>query len=402
MSLANNSWLDRRWLPEPRPVSPAFSSWLDCLRWVAAALVCITHVRSAMFADYDPAAGSSLAARGFYLLHGYGHQAVVVFFVLSGFLVGGEVLRGLQRAEFDWSVYAIRRVSRLYPVYLAALLLGALWDNLGLHFFNVHQLYSHAGSPFPMIFYPVVERLTLTVLGGNLLFCQDILVPTFGSNSPLWSLANEAWYYALFPLFLWPWFSTGPRRGRLIGLALFAAGVWFLPGVVLTYFSLWVLGAGLRFLPRRLIGPAWLPPLLFATMFLLGRLHWLDGWMVFQRDLLLALLLALWLNALEHQSTGAPGKAVWHQRLAGFSYSFYLVHWPLGLFLTAVLEKLTGHGYRMGFGVGAVLIYGAVLAFLYVFAWLVAQVTERRTARIREKLLALIPRGAPAGTVPST
>ncbi|HKB57443.1 MAG TPA: acyltransferase family protein, partial [Lacunisphaera sp.] len=220
--MARDGWLNRAWLPESRPISPAFSSWLDGLRWIAAALVCSAHVRSALLADYGAPAGHQPWAAAFYWGHGFGHQAVIVFFVLSGFLVGGEVLRGLRQASFDWRVYGIRRFSRLYPVYLAALLLGALWDNLGLHFFNDRLVYNSAASPFPMIFYPVVERLTPGVLEGNLLFLQGVLVPTFGSNSPLWSLANEAWYYFLFPLLLWPFFAAGRPGGRLACFVLFA------------------------------------------------------------------------------------------------------------------------------------------------------------------------------------
>jgi peptidoglycan/LPS O-acetylase OafA/YrhL len=113
---------------------------------------------------------------------------------------------------------------------------------------------------------------------------------------------------------------------------------------------------------------------------------------VFQRDLFTAGLLGLWLNRLSYTSTGAPGPAAWHKRLAGFSYSLYLVHWPLGLFLAVVLDKITGQGYRMAFSARAVLLYASTLAFIYAFAWLVAQCTERQTGRIRNKLLAVTQR----------
>ncbi|HKB56922.1 MAG TPA: hypothetical protein VKC51_04970, partial [Lacunisphaera sp.] len=155
----------------------------------------------------------------------------------------------------------------------------------------------------------------------------------------------------------------------------------------LGYFSLWLLGATLCCLPRRLPVPAWLPPLLLASLLTLVRLRLLDGWSVFQQDLVIAALLGLWLNQLEHQVAAAPGPAAWHRRLAGFSYSLYLVHWPLALLLSVVLDKFTGHGHRMAFSAGAVLLYGAVLAFIYAFAWLVAQGTERHTASIRGKCL---------------
>lgn len=380
----------------PRPITPRFSSVLDCFRWVAAALVCIAHVRSVMFADFSGTAGSRPFAAVFYGLHGFGHQAVIVFFVLSGYLIGGEVLRGLRTGNFDWITYAIRRWSRLYPVYVAALLLGLLWDNLGLRLCNLQNVYNHHGQPFPMIFYPVAERLTATVLGGNLLFLQGIAVPTLGSNTPLWSLANEAWYYALFPLALWPLFGKSTRPTRVLCFAFLVGASWLLWPEIAAYFLVWLAGTALHFIPRRLPVPGWLPPLLLTLLLGPVRLHQFAGWSIFVQDLAIAVILLLWLNQLEHRSGKPAPAARWHHRLAGFSYTLYLVHWPLALFLAAALGTLAGRGYRMEFGAGAFLLYGAVLAVVYAFAWLLAQLIEQRTTWLRGRLFALIPARPPS------
>jgi len=57
-------------------------------------------------------------------------------------------------------------------------------------------------------------------LPANVFFLQTITVPVYGSNSPLWSLANEFWYYLLFPLLL-----LAPQRGWLKGGLLFAVAL---------------------------------------------------------------------------------------------------------------------------------------------------------------------------------
>jgi peptidoglycan/LPS O-acetylase OafA/YrhL len=44
-----------------------------------------------------------------------------------------------------------------------------------------------------------MDHLGPEVLLGNLVFLQAILVPTWGSNGPLWSLAFEFWFYIWFP-----------------------------------------------------------------------------------------------------------------------------------------------------------------------------------------------------------
>jgi peptidoglycan/LPS O-acetylase OafA/YrhL len=46
----------------------------------------------------------------------------------------------------------------------------------------------------------LAPNYTATTFVGNLAFLQTIAVPIFGTNGPMWSLANEFWYYLIFPL----------------------------------------------------------------------------------------------------------------------------------------------------------------------------------------------------------
>ena len=72
------------------------SDWLDLARGLAAVEVLAFHSYQLMFlehlpgADYDPAI--RLAYSVFWTLSGHGGDAVLVFFVLSGYLVGGPAL----------------------------------------------------------------------------------------------------------------------------------------------------------------------------------------------------------------------------------------------------------------------------------------------------------------------
>lgn len=96
-----------------KPIDPSRLPGLDLLRAIAIVWVMAYHLVSV---------GPRLPA-----IADYGWMGVDLFFVLSGFLVGGQVLAALARAEGpDWRGYLLRRALRVLPAYLAVLALY-LW-----------------------------------------------------------------------------------------------------------------------------------------------------------------------------------------------------------------------------------------------------------------------------------
>ena len=376
-------------LPTPRPITPRFSAQLNCIRWVAALLVCTSHLRSLCLVDYDAAVHTGWVARSFYILHGYGHEAVMVFFVLSGYLIGGEVLRCISQKRQNWRNYALRRCARLYAVYFAALLLGGLLDRTGLWLFHDTGMYT-GQVEIPMIFYNVSARLNTLTIAGNLIFSQTVIVPSLGSNVPLWSMANEAWYYVLFPLVLASFFQPDRLSTRLSRIFALAAVAWFVRGPLLEYFSVWLLGVLVHIPTKKLLAYPGLALVPLSIGLLLNRLHWLDAVPLLARDLGLGLLFALTLQALSFSAseTIIPG-ATTHRALAGFSYSLYLIHWPVAFCTVAALQHYCGVGLRAPFSVSGVLCYAAILAMVYTMAWMVARQTEARTVELRNLLAPL-------------
>ena len=199
-------------------ISPAQSDFLNWSRWVAAWLVVAEHARSLIFLDYGELQSPGVWAKGFYFLTGFGHEAVMVFFVISGYLVGGKVWSLYREGRFGWRRYLADRLSRLYAVLFVALLLGAAMDWTGYLFFNKYGLYNqgYEGSIAVLGAAPI-ERMGWRDFLVNAFFLQTIVGPTFGSNGPLWSLAYEWWYYVLFPLALaavWPIANCGWLRAE--------------------------------------------------------------------------------------------------------------------------------------------------------------------------------------------
>jgi peptidoglycan/LPS O-acetylase OafA/YrhL len=374
-------------LRPPRKISPRLSESLDFARWLAAALVVISHLRSYIFEDFPGMQGArNILMSGLFFISGFGHQAVIIFFVLSGYLVGGEVLQSFQQGVFDARAYAVKRVARLYAVYLAALALGGALDWVGAHHFNASGIYTNqVGSR--ALEYSVVAHLNWSTLLGNVIFCQGLLTGTFGSNAPLWSLANEAWYYLMFPLLGYALLGR-VWRPRLICLGGFAIIAWLVHGPLLTYFSTWLLGVAPRVLTKPVLRFVWAPAGLLLGLLASLRLGLLGRLGPLSQDLLLSLAFVLLINSLDHASAAAATRwAGLHKKFAGFSYSLYLLHGPFIVLLVAIAGQDFHFGLRLTAFTGTSSAFFAVaLLAAYGYAAVVAGLTERHTPAIRRWL----------------
>lgn len=351
---------------------------LDLIRALSALAVCAGHLRAAMFVDYAQAGG--LGHAPFYAATGLGHQAVVVFFVLSGFFVGGGVLRA--RASFSWGDYALARLTRLWIVLVPALVMTAIIDRL-LAWVAPGVLEgaladAWASGPGP----GTPHDGSIVTLLGNLLFLQTIAVPVYGTNGPLWSLANEFWYYVLFPLLVTGLGGPGARSvpSRIVCLALLGAGLALLPPALLLGGVVWLLGALASRLPAPRSRAALLValPLFVATLVLSKRLTSPGG-----SDLLVGLGTTALVLTLPRDVAPWPrsmGAAV--ARAADMSYSLYLVHFPLvalfGGVAIGVAPWTPGAVAYAVYGLVLACLVGAGAGFWFLF--------ERHTGRARAAL----------------
>lgn len=346
-----------------------------------------------------------------------GISAVLVFFVLSGYVIG---LRN--RKPFSASVaatYAKRRLLRIVPIYLLALGLGVgvLWHSV-----------------------------TAEQIVGHFLFVQDLFTPRIEGNTPLWSISHEMFFYGLFLLVLVarpPWgllwcalpliglaglLGYAPRWLHLLacGFAAWTIGLavaWALPretkperiplpawlllfyathnlgpmtallariglpvenyrndpslAPVLNALPLTLLcfatftGRGMRW-HRALHVAAWALPLAFATYLLLTKRfaepRWVPG----------LVLLGLAVLALPIRiPTGAMGAL---ERLGRISYGLYVVHFPL---LIALREWLPIAHDTTGFAIRAVLGIALSLSAAWLLEakfhpWLVEKLSKAK------------------------
>lgn len=157
---------------------------LDGLRGVAIAMVVFYHYFSFHFTTR---AGSPL----WFLVYPtrFGWSGVDLFFVLSGFLIGGILLDAKQSTGF-FRVFYVRRLLRIVPLYFLILTL----------FFSLIAWFGRHPSPFwPWTLDQNLPRFTY------FLFLQNIWAAKWGAlgSAPLavyWSLSVEEQFYLTLPL----------------------------------------------------------------------------------------------------------------------------------------------------------------------------------------------------------
>jgi len=374
-----------------RTDSRGFSSFLDASRWIAAFLVVVSHVRHLLLVDLPAVVQPSMIVKGLYFISGFGHEAVVVFFVISGFLVGGSTLERWQREGPALQVYALARVSRIYTVFIPALLVSLALDLTGATWFDSARVYSQ-----PAIYHtislmgPLAEHVSGLVLLGNLAMLQTIAVPVLGTNGPLWSLAYEWWYYWIFMLVGLASVKPNARNFVVAGviLALLALAM---PANLIFMGVLWLIGIILFFVVR---SATRLPSLAIGFTVFAGAMVWsrlshnLDNVnhlesprISFERDFIVALGYSA-LACSMSRTTAARFSAL-HKTLADFSYSTYLVHFPMLLFAAALLKQQFGLDFVRQPSLWSFGYAGAMIAFLYAYAYGFATLTERHTDRVR-------------------
>jgi peptidoglycan/LPS O-acetylase OafA/YrhL len=357
--------------------------WLDLLRGLAALTVMIGHLRSVLFCDFESIPNPTALDKAFYFVTGFGHQAVIVFFVLSGFFIIRSIDQAISANKWSWRDYLINRLSRLWTVLIPGLFLGLFWDELGLMFYSGYEVYS--GSIAHLSYFDPNGKLDFLTFLGNLTFVQTVCVDTFGTNGALWSLCNEFWYYITFPLIYVGFRMRGSLWGVLPGVAIlflldyFAIDrathpalyfvVWLFGGV-----SVWMMS---RFRALRFAGLYSAALGLMLVVFLCG-IRAKTSALLFNDITLgvVTMLLVVFLSMTEMKLRLLKSVSAF---LSSISYTLYLVHLPIAVFASAFFfEK------RITFTSASFIYFLAMCVFILSYAWAIYYLFERNTYRVKK------------------
>lgn len=318
-----------------RSVPQQISPQLDTIRGLAAIAVLVGHANQLIVAPTDPSlfAVTGLAAQA----------AVMAFFVLSGFLICKSITRNAAGpAGFSAGSYAADRFNRIVPPLAFSLLLVlGMWALAPLVF--------PTGSTQFAAQYPFFQRKEFGVdpasLLGAAVFLNGFVTSTPSVNGPLWSLSYEVWYYVAAGLIA---SSRGGRGIALAVLVLLVLGAVNRPFLI--YSLVWFAGAWVALAhnagrqpgpPERTIGAVGLVgALVLAALYVRSSIGIsapaeLRLQLVPYFNLCVGFFFAVVLQEIVN------GTVRFRPVVAGsadYSYTLYIIHYPLILFLYGAMQ----------------------------------------------------------------
>lgn len=365
--------------------------FIETLRGFASIFVLLTHTRNWIFEITTLSAVNKLLLP-FYFLTALAREGVIVFFVVSGFLVGGRTILDMEAGRFSTIRYFAARFSRIYIAYVPALIVALL---------ILETLWS-----FDPIRVDAMGRELLVqrvpMLGGvrevacHLANLQGVFCPYTPTNPALWSLGYEWVLYVIAPVLFYALVRSETARGRalivawlLLGIVallinpLHAAilfGIWFLSAISYRYYA--SIGT-----PRVIAFGA------LGVFCLLIGVSRLKIWNPYLTDALIGISLA----------AAMSGRAVLmldilpclSRFLASFSFSLYVTHLPVAFAVLFIMRELGFAAAPAEMAVSPMLQYALLVTCCILFAYAFSRLTEAHTARFRRWLL----RNAPSATL---
>jgi peptidoglycan/LPS O-acetylase OafA/YrhL len=347
-----------------RKLSKDSSFFLNIMRLLACQMVLIGHILiycRPVAIGYPLLLGEMLAGTG-----------VIIFFIISGLLISRSMFSKMADGGYNFGSYFLDRFARIYSGLIPCLVIITLAD-LALN--QVDPAYYLHLSSFQ-------RTPELGQLGLNLLMLQQfdvtflaqlaaplgLAIPSvdimpYGFDVPLWTLAIEWWLYMLFG-----WVVIGvygrkvrsPVRFILVLAFLLLVLSGFLVGNLILV-TLWFVGVAITFLMSYPELRNWtrtdrrsLPILIFILMTSIVGSIIRVIFALTTEDVLIDPVLAVFLSMilfstlliLDNYRPGSEGRAVagTSRRLltfgAAYSYTLYLVHFPLLFLIDGALSSL--------------------------------------------------------------
>ncbi len=197
------------------------SIYLDLVRFLAAFVVLVVHAKD-----------ERLTGGFLWQLGGYGQTAVMIFFVMSGYVIAYVV----NERENTLNKYVLARCARLFSVIIPALIITLICNELGNYL--ISESYKGPWNTNEEYYW---SRYIVALFFGQAIWSGGFS-PT--NNGAFWSITYEAAYYAFFAI----WIFIPSLKTKSILLVVLAAVVG--PTVVLLL-PIWMMGVAVYKIHRR-------------------------------------------------------------------------------------------------------------------------------------------------------
>ena len=345
--------------------------WLDWMRFISAFLVILAHYRGMFFVEYGilPESQHTNIVRIFYFLTRFGEQPVLVFFVLSGFLVGGKAIEQILTNYVNIKSYIVDRMVRIFLPLIAS---------------SLFVIFVNTISAVPI---PYIDIL------GSLFSLQGIITSS-AHNIPLWSLSYEVWFYVMMGCIMTFCFNKIQKKNIIYIFFLFSITLFIFQILRSFYLFIWFMGAFTYLLPRENISFKKLKIFIIAILLFISfglsqlvsasrsiKINFFSFLNTDNTSMLLAFFTCLFIHYL---ITATPNSKIGIKidkigsHLAGFSYSLYLTHYPL-----MSLLKNWGFPKSEELSIKSISLYILEVFLAMLTSYLIYSISEKHTYKIK-------------------
>jgi len=314
-------------------------------RGLAALVVVLDHAYGLFI---EPYVGGATAMSMFW--GQAAHQAVCLFFTVSGFLITKSILDNMHRnGTFDFLEFISSRVARIYPplIFSVGLCLLFMWCIHGLNLPG-----SSSANPYQIGSYPQM-REAFQFSGRDVIGAFQMNNGLLLVNGPLWSLCIEWWIYVAVGFFAYLITCSGWGR-KIIAGVLLTWSFWKLAQVnQYSYFysMVWLSGSLIAVCNRhygwfRNRNPGILLLLLISILTVgisFPNLILAGGRIFgFQENLAQMLVVAFWCALVLPEMTQGQ-HIVWRalNQLGNCSYTLYIAHFPVMMMTLSVYQFIS-------------------------------------------------------------
>jgi peptidoglycan/LPS O-acetylase OafA/YrhL len=169
---------------------------IEAIRGMAAIYVMLGHL-VLLYKPYQFFPGYEFVIK---TIFGFGHQAVLLFFIVSGFSITYSSPNFNENQKIELREYYFKRFRRIYPLFFISLIISVITLLITENSFELRRI--------------ILSFVFLTDIS------KGSISNPISTNFPIWSLSYEVIYYILFPTLYYLITRFGKKRTFIIVLAV--------------------------------------------------------------------------------------------------------------------------------------------------------------------------------------